>query len=309
MAAKTDTVDFNPSDDAVEGITVVFETDDDDDDGDGEDDDVRANEASEDEDEATLDELLDAPPKQHVLENTVDYVQAILDADDTTFQRLECPTPGNLARYEALKLSSTAPVKYFFALDLTQCVDLLPRLLGTVVETLRFLGPENCAVSVVEGNSDDGTGEVLEAIRTEIEALGTEYFFETSDVDPKQGDRIVGLAALRNAALQPMLDDKRQYSDDTTIIFINDVAICMDDILELVYQRTVLGADMTCAMDWTHVGPHPTFYDVWISRTMAGDSFFNIPESGSWDLVSFAVFESFLLARADNFQGLESFLE
>lgn len=227
-----------------------------------------------------------------------DFVQAIFDPADTIFQRLECPMPTDLARYNTLKPSaettSSDSIKFFFALDLTQCVDLLPRLIGSVVETIRFLGPENCVLSIVEGNSDDGTAEVLEAITAEIEGLGTEYYFQTSNIDPKAktssegetGGRIVSLAQLRNMALQPMLDDKRRYKSNATVIFLNDVAICMEDILELVYQRTFLGADMTCAMDWTYLGTHPTFYDVWISRTMSGESFFRIPEDKSWDFVS-----------------------
>lgn len=222
-----------------------------------------------------------------------DQVQAIFDPDDSTFQRLECPVPTDgLPRYEALKPSAESTtdsdyIKYFFALDLKQSVDLLPRLLGSVVDAIRFLGPENCVLSIVEGNSDDGTPEVLEAIRSEIEALGTEYFLLSSDVDPfaGEGQRIIGLAKLRNLALQPMLDDARRYSADSVVIFMNDVAICMEDILELIYQRSNTGADMTCAMDWTYVGKDPTFYDIWIARTITGETFFNIPEDRSWDYV------------------------
>ncbi|KAI3399322.1 hypothetical protein diail_7277 [Diaporthe ilicicola] len=229
------------------------------------------------------------------LENLDDYVRAIFDPADATFQRLECPVPPPpvLARYETLKPQADPRrnsrrkfIKYFFALDLTQVVDLLPRLIGSVVEAIRFLGPENCALSVVEGNSDDGTVAVFDEIRPELDALGiARYFFETSSVNPREDgtQRIIGLAKLRNLALQPMLDNTRYYSADTTVIFLNDVAICMEDILELAYQRNHLGADMTCAMDWTYVGREPTFYDIWVSRTMTGDSFFRVPEDRSWD--------------------------
>lgn len=227
------------------------------------------------------------------------FVQAILEPADRNFQRLQCPVPEGLARYESLKPDDTssstahAPphaknkhIKFFFALDLTTCVNLLPRLLGSIVETLRFLGPENCALSIVEGRSQDGTREVLEAIKADVEALGTQYFLQTSNVNPKAGDRIVGLAELRNLALQPMLNDRRRYDAITTVIFLNDVAICMEDILELVYQRSILGADMTCAMDWlAPSGGEPTFYDVWISRTISGDSFWTLEGTG-WDNVS-----------------------
>ncbi|KAF3770752.1 family 69 glycosyltransferase, partial [Cryphonectria parasitica EP155] len=210
-----------------------------------------------------------------------------LDPEDQTVERLECPEPAGLARYAPLKAPADKPgdyVKFFFALDLTQCVDLLPRLLGSIIEAINFLGPDNCALSIVEGNSDDGTPEVLAAIRQGVETLGIEYFFTTSSVNPKgEANRIYGLAKLRNLALQPMLDDTRRYGTDTIVIFLNDVAVCMEDILELVYQKALLGADMTCAMDWTYVGANPTFYDVWVARTISGEAFFNIPEDRSWN--------------------------
>lgn len=230
-----------------------------------------------------------------VLESMDDYVRAIFDPADATFERLECPVPPPpvLARYETLRSPANAPrntpqkyFKYYFALDLTQVVDLLPRLIGSIVEAIRFLGPADCVLSIVEGNSDDGTTLVLDSIRPELDALGIgRYFFETSSVNPKEGEnqRVISLAKLRNLALQPMLDNTQQYSEDTTVIFLNDVALCVEDILELAYQRNHLGADMTCAMDWTYVGRDPTFYDVWISRTMTGESFFRIPEDRSWD--------------------------
>lgn len=228
----------------------------------------------------------------------MEYVHAIIDPEDRTFDRVECPAPSatGLARYDRLlnapwpadKTRSVRPVKYFFALDLRQCAYILPRLLGSIVEAMRFLGPENCVLSIVEGRSDDGTPEVLQALRAELEILGTEYFLEFSNIDTKEGERISRLAELRNMALEPMvrLHDRRRYDKNTTVIFLNDVAICMEEILELVYQRIHLGADMTCAMDWTGGPPSPAFYDVWISRTLRGESFFYIPDGGSWDVVS-----------------------
>lgn len=58
----------------------------------------------------------------------------------------------------------------------------------------------------------------------------------------------------------------------------------MEDILELIHQRRLQQADMTCAMDWIYGGS--TFYDVWVSRAMNGDQFFEIPQSGSWEFSS-----------------------
>lgn len=226
-----------------------------------------------------------------MLEMAPSYIKAIMTPEDTSFPRLACPAPTG-DRYLYLKASSanvtrgpTLRPKYFFALDLHQCASLLPRLIGSVIESIRFLGPQNCALSVIEGRSDDGTFEILFSLRKEMERIGVEYYFNSSDINPTVGDRIKALAELRNQALQPLLDhaDKVAPKNTTTVIFMNDVALCMEDILELIHQRQYQNADMTCAMDWTYVGPDPTFYDVWIARGMNGDTFFNVPEDGNWN--------------------------
>ncbi|KAF2469471.1 uncharacterized protein BDR25DRAFT_326269 [Lindgomyces ingoldianus] len=216
-----------------------------------------------------VEEAKTATKNDTLLAQAPSYIRAILDPADTTFPRLECPF-SNVGRYTYLNASSNSDTtrlpKYFFALDLHQCVQLLPRLIGSIVEAIRFLGPENCVLSIVEGRSDDGTFEVLKELRGDIE------------------DRIEALALLRNLAVKDLVDNPANYSQDTTVIFSNDIAMCMEDILEIVHQRAIQGADMTCAMDWTYVSENPTFYDVWIARGMTGDSFFHIPEDGSWDL-------------------------
>jgi len=148
-----------------------------------------------------------------------------------------------------------------------------------------FLGPQNCVLSIVEGRSDDGTFEVLNQLSASMTLLGIRYHFKSSDINPlaKGGDRIEGLAKLRNLAVRDLIAHPEHYDEDTTVIFSNDISLCMEDILEIIHQRKFQGADQTCAMDWTYVGDNPTFYDVWIARGMTGDLFFNIPEDGSWD--------------------------
>ena len=224
-----------------------------------------------------------------LLAQTPPYIHAILNPSDPRFDRLECTQP-DLGRYAYLghppnQSEVSQRPRFFFALDLHQCAHLLPRLLGSIVETIRFLGPENCVLSIVEGRSDDGTFEVLHELRPSLQALGVKYVLQTSDINPTAPgkDRIEALAALRNLALEDLLAYPAHYDPDTTIIFLNDIALCMEDILELLHQRKLQGADQTCAMDWTYAGENPTFYDVWIARGMTGDTFFRIPEDGSWD--------------------------
>lgn len=171
---------------------------------------------------------------------------------------------------------------------------MLPRLLGSVLQVARFLGPTACMLSIVEGNSNDGTLAILDALKPELARLGLRYRLRSSAIDPAADDRIQRLADLRNAALAPILPTTTPADDEaeneratanaaTTVLFLNDVAACADDILELAHQRITQGAAMTCALDWTHVGRDPTFYDVWVARTLSGATFFDIPTDGSWD--------------------------
>ncbi|ETI28014.1 hypothetical protein G647_00463 [Cladophialophora carrionii CBS 160.54] len=222
------------------------------------------------------------------------YIRAIMDPKDTEFNRLQCPRPFKdryrvlRAQREVLTQSKQQPPKkrYFFALNLYQCAYVLPRLLASVVEAMRKLGPEDCVLSIVGGRSDDGTTEILSVIREEIEALNATYYFGTSDIDPwrKGRDRVTELAKLRNLALAPLYTGQQLWAADATVIFVNDVSICTDDILELVYQKQYQQADMVCAMDWNNNGA--TFYDSWIGRSMNGDMFVEVPQSGSFEFAS-----------------------
>lgn len=203
---------------------------------------------------------------------------------------LQCQSISH-TRYQALVVSKrfavTMHIQYFFALNLHQNLELLPQLLGSIIEVARFLGPTNCAISIVEGNSSNSTTKVLHAIKPLLERIGITYAYRSHSTDLATGDHIVDLATLRNYALAPLLYSKRA-DVNTSVVFINDVAICPDDILELVLQKRNLGAHMTCAMDWTYTGHHALFYDVWTARTITGHLFYkNLPShsrDSSWSL-------------------------
>jgi len=222
-----------------------------------------------------------APPVPAVDDLSASYVQAILNLSDTTFPRMTCPDSIG-ARYDSLRHKPGGKIKYLMALNLYEVAPLLLRLMGTIIEVIKFLGPEHCALSVVEGRSTDHTLEILEGLRPQLAKIGARYFLDTSSIDPlKEGtDRIVGLSALRNMALAPLTEHSDLFDPDTIITFSNDVASCPDDILELLYQHRYQGAAMTCAFDWICDGA--CFYDVWVSRSMVGNTFFEIPSDVSW---------------------------
>jgi alpha-1,3-mannosyltransferase len=231
------------------------------------------------------------PPRKGDKQRLVEasrYVHAILDPQNTDFRRYDCLalTPNVSGRYTYLRkpyISTTGGVrpKYFFALDLHEIVGVLPQLLGSLVEAIRFLGPHNCVLSIVEGRSKDGTYETLRSLGPEFEKMGLRYFLQTSDLHPQMnGDRIVLLAELRNLALRDIYEQPHSYASDTTIVFSNDIWLCTEDVLELVHQHFTQGSHMTCAMDF-NLGPtgKPRYYDGWVGRSMTGNSFYR----GWWE--------------------------
>jgi hypothetical protein len=208
------------------------------------------------------------------------------------FIHLRCP-PINETRYSHLIPGKDTNSKhlYFFALDLHQSMKILPRLMRSILQAIDLLGPENCVLSIVEGRSTDGTSKLLQSLENVL--LEKPQFspvafhiLKNDTISPKapKTDRVAALASLRNLALSPLTKNTSSFSPDTTVIFINDIAICAEDILELLHQRIHQKADMMCGMDWIEHGEN--FYDVWIARTMDGDSFFEIPQDGGWQFAS-----------------------
>lgn len=220
-----------------------------------------------------------------------------MEPEDTSLPRLSCP-PINMTRYspwrDYMDAHDRQPSlkKYFFALNLhKQSAAILPRLLGSVIEVIRFLGTYRCALSIVEsGRSTDGTFEILASLRTALEGIGLEeYYFESSDINPG-ADGIVrseAMAELRNLAIRPLIAHMWAYNEHTTAIFLDDVAACPDDILELMYQRDIQNVVMTCAMDWVYPegsSSEPFFHDIWTARGITGEAFFRIPDDGDGTL-------------------------
>ena len=213
------------------------------------------------------------------------YTRVIMDPEDHTLPRLSCRTSigdrYNMIR-DAAEAADDGKIQYYFALDLYQALPILPRLMSSIVQTIHFLGPERCALSIVEGRSEDGSYMVLAALRDEMERLGATFRLVVSDLDPQGGprDRMHALADLRNEALAPLAWSPKDYSKDTTVIFLNDVAICPHDILELVLQHQEQHAHMTCGMDWS--GEGEIFYDIYVARSLVGETFWQIAQDGLW---------------------------
>ncbi|KAK3324647.1 glycosyltransferase family 69 protein [Cercophora scortea] len=243
------------------------------------------------------------------------FIPPILNPLDTSVNRTICPAI-NDTRYSHLRPvepDSGNKRKYVFSVSLQQCIDLLPSVLGPLIEVIRFLGPWNCAISIISRNSTDGTLEVLRLLAAELERLDVGYWLTSTNLDPNAGsdeERIRKLALLRTIALEPITGQHTELNDnndghrkpfpnhsrpattihrlssptpsnisltpDATLISLTTVAICAEDILELIHQRAHQSADMVCAMDWWFPSPqhdhdHAHFSSLWSSRALNGD--------------------------------------
>ncbi|KAF8326440.1 cryptococcal mannosyltransferase 1-domain-containing protein [Amanita rubescens] len=92
--------------------------------------------------------------------------------------------------------------------------------------------------------------------------------------------RIEYLAEIRNAAFDPLHDlrnSENEYFE--TIIFMNDVLPCVDDLLELIWQSRRNNAGITCATDYMYHNEisAPVFYDNWVARDINGTALENAP--------------------------------
>jgi len=77
--------------------------------------------------------------------------------------------------------------------------------------------------------------------------------------------------------LHELRDAESEYFD--TIIFMNDILPCVDDLLELIWQSRRNNAGITCAADYMYhdeIGA-PVFYDNWVARDINGTALENAP--------------------------------
>ncbi|KWU47204.1 hypothetical protein RHOSPDRAFT_14547 [Rhodotorula sp. JG-1b] len=171
--------------------------------------------------------------------------------------------------------------KYFFAINLYNSFDIIPDLFSNMFKVSAILGFQNVFVSVYENGSRDQTKALLRLFDALARSIGLRVVIRTSlRTRGAFNHRIEYLAEVRNAALAPLweLRDAEGEVFDS-IIFMNDVLPCVDDLLELVWQSRRQNAGITCGSDYIfhdEVG-QPVFYDNWVARDMNGTALENAP--------------------------------
>ncbi|CAL5874461.1 uncharacterized protein PFLUO_LOCUS8757 [Penicillium psychrofluorescens] len=253
--------------------------------------DANRTQTSADFDPAPLSETLQGQMlnKEHIYTKTEisEIVCSIMNHNMSLTAQLECSQTIDEDRYAHLRSAATTTpqIQYFFALDLHQVTHVILPLMGSIIEAMRYLGPERCALSIVEGRSTDGSYDILAGLKQELAAMGVPYFLLGSQMDPLAilDQRIPMLSKLRNIALEPLLEESRhkrsRLAPNPTVVFVNDIVLCPEDVLELLHQRVVQSATVTCSFDWREWGA--AFYDQWVSRSMSGNLFFEVSHDGS----------------------------
>ncbi|EPS96361.1 hypothetical protein FOMPIDRAFT_141386 [Fomitopsis schrenkii] len=171
--------------------------------------------------------------------------------------------------------------KYFFAINLYNSFDIIPDLFATLFRVAAILGYHNVYVSIYENGSTDQTKALLRVFDSLCRSVGLRVTIRTSmRTRGAFNHRIEYLAEVRNAAFVPLhelRDAENEYFD--SIIFMNDVLPCLDDLLELIWQSRRNNAGITCAADYMYheeLG-HPVFYDNWVARDINGTALENAP--------------------------------
>ncbi|ORY31237.1 cryptococcal mannosyltransferase 1-domain-containing protein [Naematelia encephala] len=171
--------------------------------------------------------------------------------------------------------------KYFFAINLYNSFDVIPDLFATLFRTAAVLGYHNVFVSIYENGSNDQTKALLRIFDALGRTVGLRIIIRTSMRTRGQfNHRIEYLAEVRNAAMVPLhelRDNENEVFD--TIVFMNDILPCVDDLLELIWQSRRQNAGITCAADYMYhddIGA-PVFYDNWVARDINGTALENAP--------------------------------
>ncbi|KZT54998.1 glycosyltransferase family 69 protein [Calocera cornea HHB12733] len=171
--------------------------------------------------------------------------------------------------------------KYFFAINLYNSFDVIPDIFSTMFRLGAILGYHNVFVSIYENGSKDQTKALLRIFDALTRSVGMRVVIRTSQRTRGQfNHRIEYLAEVRNSALVP-LHEQRDNEGEVfdSVVFMNDILPCVDDLLELIYQSRHQNAGLTCAADYMFHDElnTPVFYDNWVARDINGTALENAP--------------------------------
>jgi alpha-1,3-mannosyltransferase len=144
--------------------------------------------------------------------------------------------------------------KYFFAINLYNSFDVIPDLFASLFRVAAVLGYQNVFVSIYENGSTDQTKALLRIFDGLCRSVGLRVIIRTSKrTRGAFNHRIEYLAEVRNAAFGPLYELREERGEVfDSIIFMNDILPCLDDLLELIWQSRTNNAGITCAADYMY---------------------------------------------------------
>ncbi len=175
--------------------------------------------------------------------------------------------------------------KYFMAINLHDNQEILPQMLGNLIELITFIPPKNLYLSIFESGSNDDTKSILKTFSSLLDPLEIKYNIFTSPLaKTSQMNRIEYLAYVRNLALEPLFKEIEVLNLDSkyiekgvsydAVVFLNDIFYCVNDILELLYQQALNNAHMVSGIDYDAPdGRNPYFYGYYYLFRYMGSSF------------------------------------
>ncbi|OLY78431.1 Alpha-1,3-mannosyltransferase CMT1 [Smittium mucronatum] len=173
--------------------------------------------------------------------------------------------------------NSNSKRKYFFAMNLFNNEEAIPYIRHELMLLFKFFGHENVYLSIYENGSKDNSKALLRDFSKVLELFDIKHkIVLENDPRPKEFHRIQYLAKVRNLALVPLEEQRRNGQVYDKIIFLNDILFCRNDILELVYQSDFQGSDLTCSLDFfsdLEKDPPLLFRDTWVARDIKGSRF------------------------------------
>ncbi|KAH7884203.1 glycosyltransferase family 69 protein [Phlebopus sp. FC_14] len=162
---------------------------------------------------------------------------------------------------------ATQAEKVFIAAMFRDNEKVIPYWADSLIKTVLYLGSDNVFVSIVESHSSDRSSELLLKLDARLAALQVSRRILTQDDAVERPDdmggnnRIEFLAALRNRALEPLVEE----GGYDKVVFSNDIFIEPETFVELL--NTAEGQyDIACGMDFAHLGS----YDMWVLRDKQG---------------------------------------
>eukprot|EP00834_Sanchytrium_tribonematis_P008036 NODE_838_length_3589_cov_0.826074.p1 type:complete len:388 gc:universal NODE_838_length_3589_cov_0.826074:2615-1452(-) len=170
-------------------------------------------------------------------------------------------------RYDLLKNR-----RVYIALNLHNNEDVIPHLFMNIFQLIYHFGVNSTFLSIYESGSVDKSKRYIRRFSRHLRMMHAKFHIKTGNITlTPQIHRIDYLVRIRNRAMKPFYRQSSHNITYESILFLNDVYSCPNELLELEYQRLLNTADLVGAMDYVlNYMKYPILYDTWVSRDMNG---------------------------------------